>query len=129
MARQKSRVRPQNTQANNGTNEDNKESVFKMALTPEQIAQLLSTSRSKGQYNVYLGKFVESGDAGVCANEEWVDLATKKASTVAQGFENAKKNKDAPEGAEFVKVLKNEDKVYLINLKAAGVEIGEPVAA
>lgn len=98
-------------------------------LTDDQIKALLSTTRTKGQYITYLGEFIENGEKGICANEEWVDLAEKKASTLKQGFENAKENKNAPEGAEFVKVIVNGDKddakVYLVNLKAAGVSASE----
>lgn len=91
-------------------------------LTAEQITALLGASRTKGQYTTYLGDFLTSGEAGVCVNEQWVDLKDKKASTLKQGFENAKDNKNAPDGADNVKVIVNEDRVFLINLAAAGVE-------
>lgn len=91
-------------------------------LTSEQIAALLGNTRTKGQYTVYLTDFLTSGEQGICVNEQWVDLAGKKATTLKQGFENAKDNKNAPDGAENVKVISNEDKVYLINLTAAGIE-------
>lgn len=107
------------------TTDNNTERNNKMAggLTAEQIQALLGKTRTKGQYIVYLNKFVESGEAGICVNEEFADLASKKASTLKQGFEGAKNAKDAVEGAEFVKVVPNDDKVYLINLKAAGVAV------
>jgi hypothetical protein len=92
-------------------------------LTAEQIATLLGKTRSKGQYIQYLNQFLTSGEAGLCVNEQWLDLKDKKASTLKQGFENAKENKEAGEGSEFVKVIASEDQVYLINLQAAGVEI------
>lgn len=102
-------------------------------LTAEQVQALLANTRSKGQYTEYLNAFLESGEQGVCANDEWVAIRDKKASTIKQGFVNAQDKKDAHEDAQFVKVLVNEDKVYLINLKAAGVateaETEEEVAA
>lgn len=94
-----------------------------MALSAEQIQALLASTRSKGQYTEYLNAFLASGESGVCANDEWVSIRDKKATTIKQGFENAKEKKDVAEDAEFVKVISNEDKVYLINLKAAGVEM------
>lgn len=98
-----------------------------MALTAEQISALLSGSRSKGQYNTYLEQFLESGEGGVCVNDEWADLAGKSASTLKQGFENAKA-KSENENAKMVKVLtagedKESKQVFLINLAAANVEL------
>lgn len=110
-----------NVVTSNGTSNTNQGERKMAGLTAEQIQQLLGKSRSKGQYIVHLNSFLASGEGGVCANDEWVDLADKKATTLKQGFENAKTNKDATDGAENVKVLVNEDKVYLINLTAAGV--------
>jgi hypothetical protein len=102
----------------------------KMAgLSAEQIAQLLGKTRTKGQYVVYLNQFLESGEGGLCVNEQWVDLRDKKAATLKQGFEGAKDNKEAQDGSENVKVIANEDKVYLINLAAAGIEVPEEAAA
>lgn len=90
-------------------------------LTAEQITALLGKTRQKGVYIQYLNQFLEGGESGICVNETWVDLKDKKASTLKQGFENAKENKEAGDGSEFVKVIANEEKVYLINLQAAGV--------
>ena len=91
-------------------------------LTAEQIQALLGKTRQKGVYIQYLNEFLESGESGVCANDQWIALRDKKASTLKQGFEGAKENKEAKEGSEFVKVIANEEKVYLINLQAAGLE-------
>lgn len=101
-------------------------------LSADQISALLSQTRTKGQYSIYLASFLDSGEQGVCVNEQWADLRDKKASTLKQGFENAKDSKGAHADAEFVKVISNDDKVYLINLKAAGLEAEaatEPEAA
>lgn len=113
----KTKKAPSTTSANN-----ERKGVTMAGLTPEQIAALLGKTRTKGQYIIYLNQFVASGMDGVCANEQWVDLKDKKASTLKQGFENAKDNKDAAEGSENVKVISNEDLVYLINLSHVQTE-------
>ena len=90
-------------------------------LTAEQITALLGKTRQKGVYIQYLNQFLSSDESGVCVNDEWVDLKEKKATTLKQGFENAKENKEAGEGSEFIKVIASDDKVYLVNLQKAGV--------
>jgi hypothetical protein len=97
-------------------------------LSADQIAQLMAGSRTKGQYTTYLTDFVNSGEGGVCVNDEWIDLKDKKASTLKQGFENAKDKKDAPAEFANIRVLTNEDKVYLINPAAAGLATEEDAA-
>jgi len=92
-----------------------------MALTAEQIAALMQKTRQKGIYIERINQFLASGEAGVSVNETWVDLKDKKATTLKQGFENAKDHKDAAEGSEHVKVIANEDQVFLINLAVAGL--------
>lgn len=136
MARSRSRPRnpssPQNSEAtpsdsttsntssnNNNTNERGR----KMAgLTPEQIAQLLGASRTKGVYIQRLTEFMNSGEAGVDAKAEWPEFAEKATATLKQGFENAKNSKNAPAGVEHVRVITNEDNVYLINQPPAEAE-------
>jgi hypothetical protein len=97
-------------------------------LTPDQIQALLGKTRQKGIYEKYLIDFVNSNEGGINVNEEWMDLREKKATTLKQGFENAKDKAhvmEATEGkAANVKVLASDDQVYLINL--ANVEGGEP---
>ena len=100
-----------------------------MSLTPEQIAELLGGTRTKGDYVVKLNSFVESGEAGVCVNEQWLEMKDKKAQTLKQGFEAAKEKKDAVEGSANVKVIAKGDLVFLINLAAAGVEVPAAEAA
>jgi hypothetical protein len=98
-------------------------------MSPEQIAALLGKTRQKGLYTKYMGEFLESGEAGVHVNEQWVDLATKKDTTLKQGFEGVKEKKDAPEGADKVKVIASEGQVFLINLAVAGEQNPELVEA
>jgi hypothetical protein len=98
------------TQTTNGGN-------TRMAgLTPERIAELLSSSRTKGQYVTFINQFIESGEMGVDVGETWPELAGKNANTLKQGFDSAKEKKEAAAGSENVKVAKQEDRVYLINL-------------
>ena len=124
MARSRTKATQQDTHTN-GT----KTGGNRMAgLTADQIAALLGKTRQKGVYIQYLNQFLDGGESGICVNETWVDLKDKKASTLKQGFENAKENKEAKDGSEFVKVIANEDKVYLINLQAAGLETEAEVA-
>lgn len=126
MARQRNRVTTENavttavpaTTTTNNTNGGNRMA----GLTADQISTLLGKTRQKGVYIQYLNQFVNSGEQGVCVNETWADLTDKKATTLKQGFENAKDNKEAAPGSENVKVIANEDKVYLINLAAAGIQ-------
>lgn len=109
----------------NTTNSTTKGESRIMALTSDQIQALLGQTRTKGAYLLMLNEFIASGEAGVCANEQWVAIRDKKATTISQGFKNAKDNKAAADGAEQVSVLTSDDKVYLINLKTAGVEAEE----
>lgn len=120
------------TTANNGTapqtNTPKTGERLKMALTPDEIQALLGKTRQKGQYTEMLAEFLASGEGGTCANEEWVAIRDKKASTIKQGFVNAIEKAGAPEGADKVKVISNEDKVYLINLAAADVTVAQEAA-
>lgn len=87
-----------------------------MGLTPEEIQSLLGATRQKGQYIGRLNEFIASGVGAVCVQEEWpADFAAKQASTIKQGFENSKNSKNAGEGSDNVKVIKNDEKVYLVN--------------
>ena len=92
-----------------------------MGLTADQIQILLGKTRTKGDYVVKLNSFLESGEQGISVNETWVELKDKKATTLKQGFENAKANKEAHADAEFVKVISSDDQVFLVNLKVAGM--------
>src|SRR4051812_37553757 len=100
-----------------------------MALTAEQINSLLGQSRTKGIYLSRLNQFLESGDQGVCAHEEWpTDFGEKSDSTVKQGFTNAMNSKNAGDGAKNVRVINNEGKTYLINAGSPeGAGAGEEV--
>ena len=91
-----------------------------MALTPDQIQELLADSRGRGDYGTYLMNFVRSGSPG-----EQVDLTTgllagKTADKAKTGLENAKKARDKDgilkyPDAQDVLVIKKGDVVFVIN--------------
>jgi hypothetical protein len=97
-----------------------------MALSPEQIRSIYAKRRTKGLYTELLGVFIESGENGVSVREQWPTQFAwdeskdegergKQASTLKQGFENAKDRKDAPEGSDAVDVIVDGEDVFLIN--------------
>ena len=128
MARSRTKATPESDTQHDTSNNKSTGGNRMAGLTADQIAALLGKTRQKGVYIQYLNQFLDGGESGICVNETWVDLKDKKASTLKQGFENAKENKEAKDGSEFVKVIANEDKVYLINLQAAGLETEAEVA-
>lgn len=114
----------------NTTTDTTKESN-KMALTAEQITELLADNRGRGDYGQYLKEFVESGSAGEQVNLESGLLAGKTADKAKTGLENAKKARDRdgalklPE-AQGVLIVKKNEMVFVINRTAAeGTEDAE----
>lgn len=81
----------------------------------QELAEILSGARGRGEYKTVLGAFI---DAGIRLAQIPLDSGLfegKKASTVKTGFENAKSSKEPPAGADQVKVVKKDEKVYLVN--------------
>jgi hypothetical protein len=132
MARRRTRKRnDSDTETGSGTTETTNESKGGkklMGLSAEQIQALLGKTRQKGLYVQRLNEFLASGEMGISAKETWVEFRDKKDTTLKQGFDNAKDNKEAAEGSDMVKVVVSDDDVYLINLSLAGAEL-EPAAA
>lgn len=92
-------------------------------LTAEQIQALMQGRSRKGLYLAKLNEFVSSGEGGVCVHDEWpLEFADKNATATKQGFENAKNSKNAPAGSDGIIVINNDEKTFLINPAAAGVE-------
>lgn len=60
-------------------------------LTPEQISQLLSQTKSRGEYDEVLRSFLNSGDMGIEVDLQSGALAGKRAKQVKIGFDNARK--------------------------------------
>lgn len=113
------------------------------ALTAEMIQTLLSSAKSRGDYDQVLSDFINSGEAGIEVDLQSGPLTGKRAKQVKVGFDNARKkpNKEGTglvhPGGKNVKVIaitgkmqnaegkevdredNNEDHVYLINLALA----------
>lgn len=89
-------------------------------LTNDRIREIYAKRRTKGLYTSLLAALLESGDNGCDVKETWPQLLDKKASTIKQGFENAKNTKDAPEGADNVDVIVDGEDVFLINTSVVG---------
>jgi hypothetical protein len=102
-----------------------------MPLDPDKIRSIYAKRRTKGGYDEKLVEFMTSGDAGISVREQWnaefawnadspddaegKSTKGKTATTLKQGFENAKDRKGAPNGSEHIDVIVDEDEVYLIN--------------
>lgn len=101
----------------------------KMAsLTMEQIQELLSNQRSRGDYDAVLSDFLDSGEAGIQVDLDSGVLAGKDAKKVKTGLDNARKRinqstgKPVFEKGHAVKVIVAEDNVFLINTASVGTE-------
>lgn len=97
------------------------------ALTAEDIAKLLSETRTRGDYGVVLDDFHKSGEPGIEV-EMSGNLAGKDATNVYTGLNNAKKAQDKegnlvrPWGPQIKVIKKNfgnketpDEHVFLIN--------------
>ena len=63
-----------------------------MALTPEQIADILGNRKTKGLYEEKLQVYLDSDDAAIDVAEQWpLDFGKKSASSMYQSFGNAAK--------------------------------------
>ena len=91
-----------------------------MALTPEEIRAKYAKRRTKGAYVGYTDEFLQMGEAGIDVKEQWPELRDKKAQTIKQGFENWKKNKEAPEGAQYLDIIVDGEEVFLMNKQLVG---------
>jgi hypothetical protein len=94
-----------------------------MALSPEQIRAVYAKRRTKGLYTDLIAEFLAMEEGGVSVKEQWnAQLGEKKVTSLKQGFDNVKKSKGAPDGAELVDVIVDGDDVYLINKALVGSE-------
>jgi hypothetical protein len=111
-------------------------------LTAEQISQLLSQTKSRGEYDGVLRDFLNSGDMGIEVDLQGGPLQGKRAKQVKIGFDNARKKTNdtglVHPGGKSVRVVaitgkttgedgkqvdredNSEDHVYLINTSLAG---------
>lgn len=96
------------------------------ALTPERIQELLSTQKSRGDYDAEIREFLSSNEAGIQVPLDSGRFSGRDAKKVKTGLDNARKrnNDDGTlvhNGGNNVKVIVSDDAVYLINT-AVGVE-------
>lgn len=90
------------------------------AIDDSMIAALLAGSKQRGAYDTELKAFIESGEKGAMISLSEGTFAGKKSGSVKTGFENARKREGAPEEAKQVRVIVNEDNVYLVRQDLVG---------
>ncbi len=93
------------------------ETVTSGAMTDEDVAALLATSKTKGQYSDLLKQFVESGERGHRYSISDGQFAGKALQSVNTGFKNAVK---AASLEGHVRVIGSKDGgfVALVNTQA-----------
>jgi len=96
--------------------------MFTPIESEETLAEILAGARGRGDYKVVLDAFIKSGYRLVEVPLTEGAFAEKKPQTVKTGFENAKSGKEPPEGAAEVKVVKKDDRIYLVNQAIAKPE-------
>jgi hypothetical protein len=89
------------------------------ALTPEQILEIQSKTRTRGQYDEEFGNFLKADIPGAAVSLSEGVFAGKKAASVKTGFEGAIKrhNEQAVKtnGTPVsVKVASDDNNVYLL---------------
>lgn len=123
------------------------------ALSAEMIQNLLSKSKSRGEYDSVLRDFLNSGDAGIEVDIHAGPLGGKRAKQVKVGFDNARKKTNEQgavhPGGKDVRVIaitgkmpdpsdsskqvdkedNSDDHVYLINTALASGAQSEEEAA
>ena len=107
----------QDTHTNAAPNNKEKITMASTELNDELIQNLLSSSKQRGQYDAELKAILDSGAKGVQIDLENGTFAGKKAQSVKTGFENAKK-KLADDVKDTVRVIMQEDNVFVINTQA-----------
>lgn len=120
MARQRNRQDRTKTSdsTQTKTTERKRTSMATTAIGADQIQELLSKARTRGEYARELATFLSGDENGVQVNLDEGVFANKKPQSVKIGFENARKAKDAPEGAANVRVVMHENGVYLLRAEA-----------
>ncbi len=111
MARTKTK-----TQNNTTQGENNMSSMFTPITDEAQAADILAGAAGRGDYRTILEAFIQAGVriAEVTLNEGLLEGRTN-AQTVKTGFDNVKSSKKPLEGADQIKVVKKDERVYLVN--------------
>lgn len=87
-------------------------------LSEDRINELLSMSKQRGLYEAEINSFVASGSRGVEVPLDSGTFAGKKAQSVKTGLDNARKKLDDVEVKNAIRVIKEEDHVFLLNTAA-----------
>jgi hypothetical protein len=86
-------------------------------LNDDAIAELLSKTKTRGDYDREIMAFVSGGEKGVEVSLNTGTFAGKKATSVKTGFELARKReatlKEQPDAAN-VRVINADNRIYLI---------------
>lgn len=113
-------ARNRNTNDSNDNKESNNMStMFTPIEDTDLLGEILAGARGRGDYKTVLGAFIESGHRLVQIPLDAGLFEGKKPQTVKTGFENAKNAKEPVEGSDQVKVIKKDDKIYLVNQAVA----------
>jgi hypothetical protein len=93
--------------------------MFTPITDEDTLAEILAGARGRGDYKTVMVAF---RDAGIRTAEVPLDRGLfegRKAQTVKTGFDNVKTSKEPPEGSDKIRVIKKNDKVYLVNQAVA----------
>lgn len=86
-------------------------------VSDEELEGILSGAKSRGRYRTILADFISSGVKAwrVPTAEGSGEFAGKKTQSLKTGFESAKKHKEAPDGSDQVRVIVQNDAVFIVN--------------
>lgn len=89
-------------------------------LTPDRIQELLAAGRTRGAYGTVLSNFLESKEPGIEVPLDSGEIAGKSSKQAKTGLDGARKRTDEKgglvyAGAQNVRVIEQDGKVYLIN--------------
>lgn len=87
-------------------------------LSDERINELLSMSKQRGLYEAELNTFIASGARGVEVPLDSGTFSGKKAQSVKTGLDNARKKLEDEDVKNGIKVIKQEEHVFLLNTSA-----------
>jgi len=96
-------------------------------LDAAKIQELLAVGRTRGAYGTVLSNFLESGEPGIEVPLDSGEIAGKSSKQAKTGLDNARKRTDEKgglvyAGAQNVRVIEQDGKVYLINTSVTSEE-------
>lgn len=98
--------------------------TLKGGLSTEDIAALLSSSRTRNAYAPKIIEFDDSDDAAINVREAWpTEFSAKNASTLYQGFNNALNKADPP--IKHIQVKRMADDVFLLHMERVNLVLAE----